>query len=252
MKDLVSIITPIFNCDQFIEEAIKSVIVQTYKNWEMIIVDDFSTDNSLKIIKDFSKKESRIRLIQNKKNNGSGISRNKAIKIASGRYIAFLDSDDIWHKDKLKIQITLMKKNNWCFSHTSYGYISEKGETIKSTFHVSNKPVTYSRLLKRTEISCLTAVYDQELIGKFYMSNHKNKQDYFLWLSILKRGNKSYPIDTELGFYRQRKNSNTNQKSKLLLSHISFLMNTQKMNIFESIYYTSFWVMNGIGRYYFK
>ena len=252
MNNLVSIITPLYNSENFIEDAINSVKVQNYTDWEMIIVDDLSNDGSLDIAKGISKKDTRIKILENKKNFGAGISRNRAIKISQGRYIAFLDSDDIWHKDKLEIQINLMKKNNWSFSHTSYGYISTDGTNIKSTFHVSNSPISYIDLLKRTEISCLTAIYDQSILGKFFMSNHRKKQDYALWLAILKEGNKSFPIDIELAYYRQRKNSNTSKKRKLIFSHISFLMETQKMNFIQSIYYTFFWIINGFFRYILK
>ena len=125
---LVTIVTPLYNSINYIEESVQSVVNQTYENWEMILVDDCSSDGSLELINKIAKIEKRLKIIQNKENQGSGISRNKAIKLAKGKYIAFLDSDDLWHKDKLKIQIDLMEKNNWSFSHTSYGYISEKGK----------------------------------------------------------------------------------------------------------------------------
>ena len=249
---LVTIVTPIYNSINYIEESIQSVVNQTYENWEMILVDDCSSDGSLELINKIAKTEKRLKIIQNGENQGSGISRNKAIKLAKGKYIAFLDSDDLWHKDKLKIQIDLMEKNNWSFSHTSYGYISEEGKKIKSTFHVSDYPVKYSNLLKRTEISCLTAVYNQKILGKCYMSEHRRKQDYSLWLSILKSGVSSQPIDLELAYYRQRPNSATSKKSSLIFNHVIFLMETQSMNFFQALYYTFYWMINGFIRYFVK
>ena len=251
-KDLVSIITPVFNSSKYIGETIKSVLDQSYNNWEMIIVDDCSIDDSYKKIIKIIKGDHRFKVFQNNTNKGSGETRNFAIKMAKGRYISFLDSDDIWHKDKLKIQINLMDQNGWEFSHTSYGYLSADSQKIKSTFHVSDYPVSYSNLLKRTEISCLTATFDQSKIGKYYMSVHRRKQDYALWLDILKDGYNSYPIDIELAFYRQTPNSATSNKKKLIINHIKFLMETQSFSLIKAIYYTCFWMVNGFIRYYIK
>ena len=143
-----------------------------------------------------------------------------------------------------------MLRRNIGFSHTSYGYLDEKGNVIKSTFHVSKNPVEYKDLLKRTEISCLTAMYDVEIIGKFYMSEHRRKQDYALWLSILKTGAKSFGLDEELAYYRQRNNSATSNKFNLIGKHFSFLRETQEMNTIQAAKYTILWMVNGLVRYY--
>lgn len=247
----VSIITPVYNASRFLNKTAESVFDQTYTNWEWILVDDCSTDGSWSILKSLEKKDSRIRVFKNEENLKSGKTRNFAIKNAKGRFIAFLDSDDLWHKEKLSIQIPFMLNNQYYFSHTSYGYISENGEKIKSTFHV-RKEVDYYNLLKRTEISCLTAIYDAESIGKFYMSEHARKQDYALWLSILKSGVNSYGIDEELAYYRQVNNSATSKKYKLILKHISFLKDTQGFNSLQALYYTGYWMVNGFIRYFIK
>ena len=252
LSPLVTIVTPVYNSIDYVGDSIQSVINQTFQNWEMILVDDGSNDGSFELISSINKIENRIKIIRNKENRGPGISRNKAIKLAKGKYIAFLDSDDLWHKDKLNIQIELMEENKWSFSHTSYGYVSKQGKKIKSTFHVSNHSINYFNLLKRTEISCLTAVYNQKVLGKCYMTEHRKKQDYALWLSILKKGVKSQPIDIELAYYRQRPDSVTSNKSLLILSHVRFLMETQSMNLIQALYYTSFWMVNGFIRYFVK
>jgi teichuronic acid biosynthesis glycosyltransferase TuaG len=249
---LVSIITPVYNSEAYLKDAIDSVVAQTFKNWEMLIVDDGSIDGSWRLLKSIAKNEKRIILKRLKKNSGAGIARNTAIKAAKGEFIAFLDSDDLWHPEKLNVQINLMSKNKWLFSHTSYGYISESGEKIKSTFHVSDHLVDYFDLLKKTEISCLTAVYNQKEIGKYYMSEHRKKQDYALWLSILNDGIKSYPINNELAYYRQRPDSTTSNKGALIIDHLRFLRETQSINIFRSLYYTIHWMVNGFIRYYIK
>lgn len=250
-ENLVSIITPVYNASRFINETAKSVFNQSYSNWEWILVDDFSKDSSWVSLSELSKNDKRVKIYRNKVNLKSGKTRNLAIKKAKGRFIAFLDSDDLWHPEKLNIQISFMLNNQYYFSHTSYGYINEDGKRIKSTFHV-RKEVDYYNLLKRTEISCLTAIYDAERIGKFYMSEHARKQDYALWLAILKSGTKSYGIDKELAFYRQVSNSATSVKYKLILKHITFLKDTQNFSLLKSIYYSIYWIINGFFRYYIK
>lgn len=250
-ENKVSIITPVYNASRFLEKTAVSVFNQTYTNWEWILVDDCSTDSSWEILKELLKKDNRVKIFKNEKNLKSGKTRNFAIEKAQGRFIAFLDSDDLWHKEKLSIQIPFMIENQCYFSHTSYGYISEEGKKIKSTFHVSTK-VNYKNLLKRTEISCLTAIYDAEKIGKFYMSQHARKQDYALWLSILKNGTVCCGIDQELAYYRQVKNSATSKKYKLVLKHITFLKETQNFSTVKALYYTGYWMVNGFIRYFIK
>ena len=249
-ESLVSIITPLYTSSRFLEFTIAAVKGQTYSNWEMIFVDDFSTDNSVEIVKKHQKKDDRFKLYLLDKNSGSGVARNKAIKEAKGDIIAFLDSDDIWVENKLERHVSFMNKTNAAFSHSSYGFIDEKGNIIKKTYHVSDKPVGYKKLLKRTEISCLTAMYDVRKIGKHYMPVLMRKQDYGLWLSILKLGHKSIPLKEELAFYRQSKASATSIKHKLILKHYSFLRNVEGLSFFASVYYTIHWGINGILKYY--
>jgi teichuronic acid biosynthesis glycosyltransferase TuaG len=249
---LVSIITPVYNSLPYLHLTAKSVLDQTYSEWEWCITDDCSNDGSWDAIKKLAISDSRIKPLRLRKNVGSGAARNNAIKRATGRYIAFLDSDDVWSVEKLERHIAFMKANNAVFSHTSYGYIDEAGRKIKSTFRVSSYPVTYQHLLKRTEISCLTAIYDANAIGKYYMSEHRRKQDYALWLAILKSGVKSIPLDEELAFYRQRKGSATSNKWALISKHIDFLRATQGFTYFQALYYTSFWLVNGVIRYYIR
>lgn len=249
-KVKVSIITPVYNSEKFLAEAIESVINQTYQNWEMILVDDKSTDNSINTIKFYAEKDERVLPIFLNENVGAGPARNKAIEASTGQIIAFLDSDDIWLKEKLEKHVAFMRERNAAFSHTSYGFINEEGKVINKTFHVSDRPIKYKDLLKRTEISCLTAMYDVKKIGKMYMPDLRVKQDYALWLSILKKGFVSIPMDEELAFYRQRKNSNTNKKHKLVFKHIKFLYHTQNLGTVKTMYYTFWWAYNGIIKYY--
>lgn len=249
---LVSIITPVFNAIPFLEETVKSVIKQSYTNWEWILVNDCSEDQSWDFLKRLADEDSRFVLLENEKNIGQGKSRNKAIKEARGKFLAFLDADDIWAEDKLMIQITLMLQKKLSFCHTSYGYIDERGIPIKETFQVTSGPVTYEDLLKRTEISCLTAIYDASELGKFYMTDGRTKEDYALWLDILRSGVTSYGINQELAYYRQHGKSTTSKKHKLILDHYKFLRRHQRLSVFNAMKYTGFWMFNGFIRYYLK
>mgnify|MGYP003663490518 FL=1 len=250
MNSLVSIITPVYNTKPFLQKTAASVIGQTYANWEWVLVDDLSTDGSIELLQSLSKKDKRIKPHFLTKNQGSGPARNVATKLAQGKYIAFLDSDDIWIKEKLQIQVAFMQKNQYAFSHTSYGFIDAMDAVIKNTYHVSKNPVTYEMLLKRTEISCLTAMYNQEIIGKMYMPDLRRKQDYALWLSILKKGFKSYQLDIETAYYRQHGASATSNKLKLIGKHWVFLYSYEKLNFVKSTYYTLSWGLSGFKKYY--
>ena len=248
----VSIITPLYNSEEFVSEMIMSVKQQDYQNWELIFVDDCSTDKSVAIVNRFMINDDRIVLLRNTENLGAGPSRNKAIKHATGSMIAFLDSDDIWHPKKLSTHLEYMRNNSASFSHTSYGFINEKGDEIKTTYKVNNHPVGYYDLLKRTEISCLTAMYDVESIGKMYMPDLRKKQDYALWLDILKTGVVSHGLDKELAFYRQRKGSTTSKKSKLFIDHWRFLRNREEISFMPALYYLFLWSFGGFIKYYVK
>ena len=251
MQPLVSIITPTYNCEDFISETIASVINQTYKSWELLIVDDCSTDQTFELCGKWAEKDSRITLFKLDSNSGSGPARNLAIHKAKGEIIAFLDGDDVWHHDKLTIHVKFMIDNDASFSHTSYGYMSSSGAIHSKELRVSNKAVKYRDLLKRTEISCLTAMYSSKKIGKYYMPSIRRKQDYALWLSILKDGHNSLPCDEVLAWYRQNPNSATSKKWKLIFKHLTFLRKHEKLNVYESVRYTIHWLKNGLLKYYF-
>lgn len=248
-ENLVSVIMAVYNSSSYLKEAINSVIQQSYPYWELIIIEDNSDDNSLEIIKEFSHSDTRIKYLENDINLGAGLSRNRGIEHAKGEFITFLDSDDLWSNKKLEIHINFMIKHDASFSHCSYEYIDEKGNSLNKKLTVSSNPVTYTDLLKRTEISCLTAIFNARKIGKYFMSDHRVKQDYALWLKILRDGHLSIPLEKSLAYYRQRKDSNTSIKYKLILKHIFFLRQTQNFSYIRAIYYTWFWIYNGIKRH---
>lgn len=252
LTPLVSIITPSFNSRDFIGAAIASVLEQTMPNWEMIIVDDGSTDGTQDIIRSAAAKDGRIIFKQNEKNLGQGLTRNRAIEIAKGRYIAFLDSDDIWTPRKLEVQLAAMQAAGLAMSHTAFGYIGQLGEIIKSPLEVSVAPIDYKYLLRRTEIGCLTAVYDTELVGKMYMPDLPRSQDYALWLSILKQGHKSQPVGEVLAYYRIHDSNISKNKWKKIPFHWMVLRHYEGLSLIKAGWYTFLWATNGLMRYFVK
>ena len=211
MSSLVSIITPSFNSSKFVQECVNSVVSQTYTNWELLIVDDFSQDNSKELLLNLKKKDERIKVTFLDKNIGAAEARNIAIQQAKGKYIAFLDSDDYWEKEKLANQIEFMKSNDIAFSFSSYIPISEDGKLFYSPI-LSIEKIGYHDYLKNTIIGCLTVVIDREKTGDFEMPNIRSSHDMALWLIIMKRGFYAYGLNENLAKYRNVSISNTASK----------------------------------------
>jgi len=211
MSSLVSIITPSYNSSKFILECIESVLSQTYENWEMIIVDDCSKDNSKEIISEHSTKDKRIKPIFLEKNVGAAEARNAAIRQSKGKYVAFLDSDDLWNPKKLEKQLSFMYENEIAFSYTNYQFMSENGEDLSNIISAPEK-MTYDSYLKNTIIGCLTVIIDREKSGEFEMPNIRSSHDMALWLLIMKRGFSAYGLDENLARYRIVSTSNTASK----------------------------------------
>tara|TARA_B100000902_G_scaffold18326_1_gene21962 strand:- start:9659 stop:10408 length:750 start_codon:yes stop_codon:yes gene_type:complete len=234
MSDLVSIITPSYNSSKFINECINSVISQTYINWEMIIVDDCSTDNSRKKILELSKSDNRIKFIELKDNIGPALSRNEALNLSKGKYIAFLDSDDVWKSDKLEKQINFMKSKNIGFSFTAYQPISEDAMKKYPVISAPEK-ISYHSYLKNTIIGCLTVVINREIVGDFKMPNIRTSQDMALWLIIMKRGFIAYGLQENLAYYRIVSSSNTSDKWKAALGVWIVYRKIEKLSFIYSI-----------------
>ncbi len=250
VNDLVSIITPSYKSCKFISQAIKSVLAQTYQNWEMIIVDDASPDNSNNIIEKYIKIDSRIRLIRLHQNSGPAIARNKAIEEAKGRYIAFLDADDLWLPEKLEKQIKFMQKNDIFLSYSSYFLINENSDTI-GQFIIPTIKVSYNKILKTCIIGNLTAIYDSKIIGKYYMKNCGH-EDFTLWLQILKDIDFAHGIVEPLAKYRISNTSISKNKFKAIAWQWNIYRNIERLNIFKSIYYFICYAINGILKYKFR
>ncbi len=235
-ENLVSIITPSYNSAKFVSQTIESVLAQTYIKWEMIIVDDVSPDNSNKIIEEYIKKDSRIKLITLENNSGPAVARNRAIEEANGRYIAFLDADDLWYPEKLEKQIGFMKANNYELTYTNYETMDESGNKLDSLL-ISPSKLNYKQLLKSNRIGCLSAIYDTKGIGKIYMPLIKKRQDYGLWLRVLKKIDYAYNVNEVLGTYRMMSNSVSSNKIDLLKYNYALFREHEKFSVLKSLYY---------------
>ncbi len=205
MSSLVSIIMPSYNTAPYIAESINSVIAQTYADWELIIVDDASTDNTDEVVA--SCLSSRIRYLKNDRNRGAAYSRNRALREAKGKWIAFLDSDDLWAPDKLEKQIAFMEKNGYAFSYTRYGEMDENGNPT-GTVVSGPKRITKTGMYNYCWPGCLTVMYDREVVGDIQIAEIQKNNDYAMWLKICRKAD-CYLLDENLAHYRKRGGSIT-------------------------------------------
>ena len=201
---LISIIIPYYKKKKYIEQTLRSILSQKYKNFEILIVYDDIDKEDLYLIKSLKKKDNRIKLFINSKNIGAGMSRNKAIKLSKGSYIAFIDADDLWHPNKLKTQVNYMIKKKILISHTSYNIIDRNNKKIG--FRKAKK-IEHTDLLKSCDIGLSTVMIKKELLKKNFFAKLKTKEDYVLWLSLSKKKYKFYPIRKSLTSWRSLDNS---------------------------------------------
>ena len=218
MNNLVSIITPSFNSSEYLSKTIESIMAQTYTNWELLITDDCSADETISIIKEYIEKDNRIKLFQLEENSGAGVVRNNSIKKANGRFIAFCDSDDTWLPDKLEKQISFMEEKKCALSYSSYWVQNENDEIIKEVECLEK--ITYSDLVKDNCVGCLTAMYDVSLLGKIYMPTLRKRQDWGLWVIIIKQCHEAFGIKEPLAVYRLRNDSISSNKIELVEHNI--------------------------------
>lgn len=246
-QELVSIITPLFNTERLLPLAIQSVLDQSYTNWEMIIIDDCSTDGSPEIAANYSNKDPRIKFFQQSVNSGPAACRNVATEHAQGRYVAFLDSDDMWSPEKLSRQIAFMQRTKAVLSYTSYKKINNDGDISQHTIHA--KPnLTYKQLLNSNEIGSLTAVYDSKEIGKQPLIDIDH-EDYVLWLSILKKGYTAYGLDEVLAYYRIGNASISSNKLKAMGFQWNIYRNIENLSLIRSLYHFMFYAYRGYKKF---
>lgn len=227
---MISIIMPVHNAENYIAEAIKSVIKQTYKIWELIIIDDKSEDNSLQIVCNFQKIDKRIKIIRLSNNQGASAARNEGIKYSVGDYLAFLDADDIWIPEKLNLQLDFMKKNNILFSFTNYSIVKSK---IKIC---CPKKISYNLMLISCFIGCSTVMINQKFIGKTFFENFKIRNDYVYWLKILKKVENGFGIPIITTKIRRNRGSLSSNYFKNFLYYIKVMMH-ERQNLIKIIFF---------------
>ena len=245
-EPLVSIIMPLYNCEVYIQESIESVRQQTYKNWELIIVDDASTDRSVNIVNQIMKKEPRICLTSLNVNSGVSNARNIAIKKSKGKFIAFLDSDDLWLPTKLVKQIEAMEMENILLSYGSYILIDENGYR-RGIFKAKNK-VSYEDMLKTSEIGTLTMIYNADELGKYYFLE-VGHEDYVMKLQVLKNVEFAKGISEPLAKYRVLNNSLSSNKFIAARWQWKIYREIENLSFLKSIYYFTIYTYSGLKKY---
>lgn len=236
-QPLVTIITPTYNSSRFINQTIKSVQSQTYSNWEMIIIDDSSSDNTLEKVNEQQNNDNRIKVIELKENSGAAVARNTGIKNAQGKYLAFLDSDDFWESTKLEKQVNFMMENNYLFTYSSYSIMNESGKPLDKSV-IAPEKINYRFLLRSPgSIGCLTVMLDRENIDDILMPNIKTRQDFALWLKILKKGITAYGINEKLSRYRIVPGSISSNKVKAAKKNWFVYRKIEKLNIIQASWY---------------
>lgn len=234
----VSVITPVHDSEKFISDAITSVLEQKFTDWEMILADDCSTDHSLEICRRFAARDSRIRVVELDRHSGPAGARNTAIRAASGRYIAFLDSDDFWHPDKLDLQLDLFKRTEAPLVYSAYEIIDERNLNKHKIISVPSS-IDYYGLLNATVIATVTAVYDTARVGKVMMPDILKRQDYALWLKILRKGGKACAVTRPLAWLRKRQGSVSSNKLSAMRYTWMVYRGLENLSFLRSVYHFS-------------
>jgi glycosyltransferase involved in cell wall biosynthesis len=248
-KGLVSIIMPTYNCGAFIEETIRSAQSQTYKDWEMIIIDDGSKDNSAEVVRSYMEKDERIKFLQ-QENAGSAAARNNGIRNAEGQYIALLDADDLWEPSFLQEQIAFMTEKDAVCVYCSYKCIDENGNEILNPV-ICRPEITTKDMMVTNYIGCLSGLYNIERHGKIYLREELKslRDDYAFWLDIVKLEDKAYGNQKLLARYRVLANSTTGNKKKLIKKQYRFYRDYLKLGVFKSTVNLIRWGIMGLKKY---
>ena len=243
MYGLVSIIMPSYNTGRFIAESIRSVLAQTYTNWELIIVDDASTDNTDEVVAPYCHPReggdlpSKIRYLKNDHNSGAAVSRNRALREAKGKWVAFLDSDDLWAPDKLEKQVAFMEKNGYAFSYTRYGEMGEDGKPT-GTLVGGPKRITKTGMFNYCWPGCLTVMYNREVVGDIQIADIRKNNDYAIWLKACRKAD-CYLLPETLASYRKRGGSISRHSYVALIKwHYKLYREAEGLNPVNSLWIT--------------
>lgn len=248
IKDLVSVIIPVYKAERFIKQTINSVINQTYKNIEIIIVDDCSPDKSADIILEMAKIYSQIKYFKLDVNSGAAVARNKGIEVSEGQYIAFLDSDDSWKPSKIEKEIELLREKNGKFAFTAIEMIDEEGKIIKSKRKIREK-IDYKFLMTNTMIATSSVLIDIEKIGKFQMPLIRSGQDYATWLMLLRNGTYAYGINEALTQYRRTEGSLSSKKLENWKKVWNIQVKREGVNPFLAYIHCAGYMINALKKY---
>ena len=241
MKDgLISVITPTYNCAAFIGQTIESVQAQTYANWEMIIVDDCSTDDTRQVVARYASEDPRIRYTCLAQNAGEASERTEAMRLAEGEYMAFCDSDDLWYPEKLEKQLRFMQQNGYAFTCTMYEQIDEDGALTGRQIRVVKK-TDYNRLLLDCPVGNSTVMYSVRAMGKFQVPNIRKRNDDALWLTMLKKEKYIYGMPEVLMRYRIRHNSISSNKWSLVRYHWQLYRDIEHLSVLRSAFHVCVW-----------
>ena len=249
MKIFVSIIMPAFNAEAYISETIESVQKQTYINWELLVIDDCSTDHTRQIVADFAKKDNRIKIIKQQYNGGVASARNAGLAKASGNYIAFLDSDDKWLPNKLNTQLSFMQKNKCVFCYSQYQNFASDSGKLGRVVRVPCK-MTARDILGNTAIGCLTVLINKSAVGDFRMPLLEHTEDNVTWYEILKRGFTAYGIQETLAYYRVGQSSLTSNKKRAAMQQWEVYRNYFGFSKIKSLFYFCLYSVNAIRKHF--
>ncbi len=248
-NDIVSVIIPVFNSARFLRKTIDSVLEQTYSPLEIVIIDDSSNDDSPKIIEEYQTRNANIISHRLEQNSGAAVARNKGLEIAGGRFIAFLDSDDIWLPEKTEKQLRFMRENRSAISYSSFQMIDENGRIIKNNVRVPEK-TNYQILLKNTVIATSTVIVDRSITGPFKMPLLRSGQDYATWLMLMRRGICADGINKVLTSYRKVNNSLSSNKLKSVGQVWYIQTKIEKISPLHAVWNCSVYACNAFRKHY--
>ena len=250
MNELISIIVPVYNAENFIQETIDCVLAQTYPDWELLLVEDCGSDRSVEVITQYvgEKQESRIRLIRQPSNQGAARARNRGLKEAKGRYIAYLDADDLWMPEKLELELAFLKEKDAAFVFTGYEFADENGRGMGKVVHVP-ETLSYRQALSNTTIFTTTVMFDTEKIPKEQLGMPEIKsEDTALWWKVLRNGYTAYGLDENLALYRRPGRSLSSNKLEALRRIWNLYRKAEGMSVASSAWHFCFWAVRAVRR----